>query len=405
MEILANPNIDWLGKKWIFLSISAVLALAGIVSMAVKGMNMGIDFTGGTLAYVKFAQKVELDRVRAALSRAGLKAEEVTSYDAPEKNEVQIRMERLSAGGEAGAQDLGTESNVVFRALSAEFDKEKAAGQVDLNNATRGDISDQLERTDPEQLRNKTSVSDYSAHYAQIAGRIVDYRTAQGGVISNVSGLSEAGVPAVVVSSLQKDFYLGKFSIISMESVGPKVGRELQTRARNAVLASLLGMLIYIAFRFKPIYGVAGVVALFHDVLITVGLFSLTGKEISLNVIAALLTLVGYSINDTIVVFDRVRENLRLVRRADLRTIINLSINQTLNRTLMTSGMTFLAVFSLYLFGGAVLNGFAFALTIGIIIGTYSSIAIASPIVMWWQTYTDRRKAKATGKAVTASRV
>ncbi|MCH8017828.1 MAG: protein translocase subunit SecF, partial [Acidobacteria bacterium] len=152
--------------------------------------------------------------------------------------------------------------------------------------------------------------------------------------------------------------------------------------------------LIYIAVRFWPIYGVAALVALFHDVFITVGIFSLTGREISLTVVAALLTLVGYSINDTIVVFDRVRENLRLMRKSDLGTIINASINQTLNRTIMTSGMTFLAVFSLYLFGGQVLQGFSFALVVGIIVGTYSSIAIASPIVLWWQSHLDRKNAR-----------
>jgi preprotein translocase subunit SecF len=180
-----------------------------------------------------------------------------------------------------------------------------------------------------------------------------------------------------------------------VESVGPKVGKELRGRAQNAILFSLLAMLVYIAVRFKPIYGVAGIIALFHDVFITVGLFSITGKEVSLNVIAALLTLVGYSINDTIVIFDRVRENLRLMRRADLATVINASVNQTLNRTILTSGMTFLAVLALYLFGGVVLDGFAFALVVGFIIGCYSTLAIASPVVLWWTTFKEKRKAAA----------
>ncbi len=192
-----------------------------------------------------------------------------------------------------------------------------------------------------------------------------------------------------------KDFYLGTFTILSVESVGPKVGSEMRDRAQNAIIFSLLGMLIYIAFRFRPIYGIAAIIALFHDVFLTLGLFALTGREISLTVVAALLTLVGYSINDTIVVFDRVRENLKLMRRADFATIINTSINQTLNRTIMTSGMTFLAVFSLYMLGGEALNGFSFALVMGILIGTYSSIAIASPIVFWWQMLMEKRKKNA----------
>jgi preprotein translocase subunit SecF len=173
--------------------------------------------------------------------------------------------------------------------------------------------------------------------------------------------------------------------------VGAVVGADLRHRATLAVGLSFLGMLIYVGFRFKPIYGIAGVIALIHDVCITLGLFALTQKEISLTVIAALLTLVGYSMNDTIVIFDRVRENLRTMRKESLYNVLNYSINQTLARTIMTSGMTFLSVFSLYVFGGEVLNGFSFALTVGIIIGTYSSIGIASPIVEWWYRGTERK--------------
>ena len=162
--------------------------------------------------------------------------------------------------------------------------------------------------------------------------------------------------------SLKKNFYAGPFAIKGSESIGAVVGSDLRRRATLAVGLSFLGMLVYIGFRFKPIYGVAAILALFHDVAITLGLFALTQKEISLTVIAALLTLVGYSVNDTIVIFDRVRENLRLMRKESLFQILNLSINQTLSRTIMTSGFTFLAVFSLFLFGGEVLNGFSFAL-------------------------------------------
>ena len=400
MEIFANPKIDWLGKKWIFLGISFAFIVAGAVSIAVKGLNLGIDFTGGTLVYVKFANKVELDQVRKALSDSGIKAEEVTLFDDPSKNQVQIRMARVAT---EATQDLSLESNTVFRALKARYDADKGQGgaQVDLNNISSSQLATLLQQSDPENLRaNKSAVSDYAKHYDQIADRIIEYRTSQGGVIASYSELAAAGAPKQVIDSLQQKTYPGSFTLISVESVGPKVGRDLQSRARNAVLFSLLGMLIYIAFRFKPIYGVAGVIALFHDVFITVGLFSITGKEVSLNVIAALLTLVGYSINDTIVIFDRVRENLRLVRRADLATIINLSVNQTLNRTILTSGFTFLAVLSLYLFGGEVLSGFSFAMVVGIIIGCYSTLAIASPIVLWWQMYMDRRKA--ASRAATA---
>jgi preprotein translocase subunit SecF len=177
------------------------------------------------------------------------------------------------------------------------------------------------------------------------------------------------------------------FSILSVQVVGPTVGRQLKVKAVQAISLSFAGMLVYLWFRFQLIYGVAAVVACFHDTLITVGAFALTGQEISLTVIAAILTLVGYSMNDTIVVFDRIRENLRISRREPLPDLVNRSINQTLSRTVLTSGLTFLTVLSLYVFGGQVLRGFSFALVIGILIGTYSSIAVAAPMLVAYQEW------------------
>lgn len=187
---------------------------------------------------------------------------------------------------------------------------------------------------------------------------------------------------------------------IKVDIVGPTVGHQLEGQAARAVLYSLLGMLVYLWFRFQLIYGVAAVVACFHDTLITVGAFSLASSagfnmEINLTVVAAILTLVGYSMNDTIVVFDRIRENLRLSRRENLADLVNRSINQTLSRTVLTSGLTFLTVLSLFVFGGQVLRGFSFALVIGILIGTYSSIAVAAPMLVAYQEW---RASK--GKAV-----
>jgi preprotein translocase subunit SecF len=174
---------------------------------------------------------------------------------------------------------------------------------------------------------------------------------------------------------------------VKVDSVGATVGHQLERQAALATLYSMLGMLVYLWFRFQLIYGVAAVVACFHDTLITVGAFALTGREISLTVIAAILTLVGYSMNDTIVVFDRIRENLRLSRREPLPDLVNRSINQTLSRTVLTSGLTFLTVLSLFVFGGEVLKGFSFALVVGILIGTYSSIAVAAPMLVAWQQF------------------
>ena len=188
----------------------------------------------------------------------------------------------------------------------------------------------------------------------------------------------------------------GEFEILNSESVGPKVGSDLRRQAVFATLYALAGILIYIAFRFEWIYGAAAVFAVFHDTLITLGFFSVFDKEINLTVIAALLTLVGYSVNDTIVVFDRVRENLRLSRRMNFESILNRSINQTLSRTILTSGLTLVAALAMYFFGGEVINNFAFALVIGVLIGTYSSIAVAAPMVLIYDEYKLRAKVRAT---------
>jgi preprotein translocase subunit SecF len=205
-----------------------------------------------------------------------------------------------------------------------------------------------------------------------------------------------------VVASLGDGFALSNFGVRNVDVVGPQVGKQLQNQAKLAILYSLIGMLVYLWFRFELIYGVAAVVACFHDTLITVGAFSLRNMEISLTVIAAILTLVGYSMNDTIVVFDRIRENLKLLRRDKLSDIVNRSINQTLSRTVLTSGLTFLTVLALYVFGGEVLRGFSFALVIGILIGTYSSIAVAAPMLVAYQDWRSQRSGRRTPPAAQA---
>ena len=179
----------------------------------------------------------------------------------------------------------------------------------------------------------------------------------------------------------------GELVSFSTEIVGPVVGEDLRRRARNATILALFAMLIYIGFRFEPVYGVGATVAVIHDVLVTLALVSIFNYEISLNVIAAFMTLVGYSVNDTIVIFDRIRENRHIHRRLELPDIVNLAINQTLRRTILTSGLTLLAVGALLLWGGEVLRAFSFVLVAGVVVGTYSSIAIASPIVLWWRSF------------------
>ena len=199
-----------------------------------------------------------------------------------------------------------------------------------------------------------------------------------------------------VENALNSNYHDSGFTVESVDIVGPTAGKALQKQALWATVYSLVGMLVYLWFRFELIYGVAAVVAVFHDTLITIGAFSLTNQEITLTVIAAILTLIGYSMNDTIVVFDRIRENLALSRRESLHDVVNRSINQTLSRTVISSGLTFLTVMSLFVFGGEVLHGFSFALVIGILIGTYSSIAVAAPMLVAYQEWRAKRGKTAT---------
>ncbi len=223
--------------------------------------------------------------------------------------------------------------------------------------------------------------------------RNVDQATSNDVLISLPEQTNEAALDAgrqQIVDALHAH-YNNSFSVRNVQVVGPTVGKQLEKQAGLATLYSMAGMLVYLWFRFQLIYGVAAVVACFHDTLITVGAFALTNQEISLTVIAAILTLVGYSMNDTIVVFDRIRENLRLSRRESLPDVVNRSINQTLSRTVLTSGLTFITVLSLYVFGGQVLKGFSFALVIGILIGTYSSIAVAAPMLVAYQEWRAKR--------------
>ena len=386
MELFKQTSINWLGKKWWFIGISAFMLLLGITSYFMRGgLNYGIDFTGGRVIFIKFQQTPNLDLIRDALKSESSSPPLIQRYDHPSKNQVVVRMQMTAANEQAGVKE-GKQR--VMTSLRNVFDSGQIGSQqLDFNNSGLDALNKYLVETDPDNLRtqNKTT-QELEDHYAKLAQSLKDYRDqTKGGLVPSLDDLKNApGVSDGAIASLKNRFYAGFFTVIGNESVGAVAGSDLRRRALLAIGLSFLAMLVYIGFRFKPIYGVAAIIALVHDVVITLGLFALTQKEISLTVIAALLTLVGYSVNDTIVIFDRVRENLRLMRKEPIHQILNLSINQTLSRTIMTSGFTFLAVVSLFLFGGEVLNGFSFALTIGIIVGSYSTIALASVIVEWW---------------------
>jgi preprotein translocase subunit SecF len=379
VEFFGNTNIDFLGKKWYFIAFSLIFSVSGLLSMLFwHGIPWGVDFRGGTLVYVKFSHQPDDNSVRSAMDRSGLRNAKIQRYGDPANNELLIDLD-VRETGEQQALDQG--KNAIIHALESNV----PAGKNDLNNSSSLAIKRYLLDKDPMHLG-----TDADPKYAAQAKNIADYRdNTMGGVLSSIDQLKSSGADPAAVSSLNDGFFLSDFGVRNVEIVGPTVGGQLRKQAGLATLYSLAGMLVYLGFRFEWIYGVAAVVTVFHDTLITVGAFSLLAPrfEISLTVIAAILTLIGYSNNDTIVVFDRIRENIKLMRREKLSDIVNRSINQTLSRTILTAGLTFLTVLALFIFGGEVLHGFSLALVIGILIGTYSSIAIAAPILVAYQDW------------------
>ena len=387
MELFRNTNFDFLKWKWPFITASLVVTAAGFISLAVKGgPNYGIDFRGGAQMRLRFATEPPMDKIRKALDEKvpGSSLQQVTGAQevevvTPIKNEKELNANR----------------QVMEDTLRGMFaDSEREAGREQL---LRGDVVRRLCGQ-----RCWMRASRFRMQQLQeVATNIEDFRNdEQGGLLKSFDELSSVkGVTPQIIAALKKECVLGPFTILSADVVGPKIGADLQRQAIEATLYALAGMLVYIWFRFEWIYGVAAVVAVFHDTLITIGLFSLINKEISLTVVAALLTLVGYSMNDTIVTFDRIRENLKILRREKLEHLINISVNQTLSRTVLTSGLTLMTALSLWLFGGEVLNGFSFAL----VWGSFSERTrrCLSPVrfCCWGRTSSKRRKRAAGGGA------
>lgn len=381
MQIFKDTNFDFLGNKWPFIIVSLLLTAVGLGSWIYKGgLSYGIDFKGGAEMRVRFIEEPPVDKIREELGnkiKGEISVQPVVGAGAPE----------LLIGTElTNENQLNAEREVMEQTLRAMFGG--STDKPDLNNMTSDDLATLL--------RGKPGVPAGEDDVQALVTSINSYRTSKGGIIRSIDELASApGVGTPALEALKQNATVGKFAILSTDVVGPKIGAELKQKAVLATLYALGGMLIYIAFRFEWVYGMAAVIAVAHDTIITLGLFSLTDKEISLTVIAALLTLVGYSMNDTIVIFDRIRENAKSMRRESMTNLINLSINQTLSRTIMTSGLTFLTALALWLFGGQVLEGFSFALVVGIIVGTFSSIFIASPILVAGQDFLAKRQPQA----------
>jgi preprotein translocase subunit SecF len=398
MEFFHNVNVDWMGKAKYFVSLSLILLAVGWISILRNGgLRYGIDFRGGTLVYVRFSGPAPVNQIRKGLQDAGLANSSIQTIsdnvlNGGAQNDVVIGIEKTGQGDEA----LDTGKQAILDVLHKTFGTVNAAGKQDFNSITASELAIYLTQKDP--LGLGTNAGE---RYNQLAQRLTDARDKEhSGIVTNFEGLKNVdGATPAVLSSLGSGFSLGNFTIRNVEIVGPKVGAQLRKQAFWATIYALGGMLLYIAFRFEWVYGAAAVIAVFHDVLITLGFFSIFHFEISLTVIAALLTLVGYSMNDTIVIFDRVREDLRLMRRDPFPEVVNKAINQTLSRTILTSGLTFLTVLVLFLMGGEVLRAFSFAMVVGVVVGTYSSFGIAAPIVVLWNKYRGQGTAVRAGSA------
>jgi preprotein translocase subunit SecF len=363
----------------------------GVVAIFFMGkLNLGIDFAGGTQLTVKFREAPQVDELRTVVARAGVREPQIQSFGAAARHEVIIRTPIAEASEEGTAPQ-------VLAALDRHFNPDRAE-RPDLNQVGSATVATLLAAANPDGVPGDPAV--VQSHYQAVAERILGVRKTSG----MFSGWDEVrgveGVSPHAVEALRGGAVIGDFATLATENVGPQVGSELRRRGILAVVGALLGMLVYIWIRFELRFGVGATMASLHDVLITLGIYAFMGYEFNLTTIAAFLTLVGYSVNDTVVTFDRVRENLRKSRGQDMLGLLNRSLNQMLSRTLLTGGTTILAALMLWLFGGEAIKGFAFILWVGIIVGTYSSIYIASPFALLWEKwFGGRERAKRAAAA------
>ncbi len=383
MQLFKTPNIRFLRYKYVALAVMAAIVLAGVLNLTVfKGLKLGVDFGEGTLLRVKMKAPSSEGDIRDLLQADGLGRSQVQKIGSTNQ-EFQIRALESAGAGESSEEQLEAHEALADRIIEAlrgeDGAAERARGLVDLNDIDEKALTNLLETSFP-------------GSGPEAARGILATRN-QKGIIADFQELAGIGLKPEILSFLQEKTYLGQLTVMSRETVGPQVGADLRRKAVQATIWSLLGMLIYIALRFKIEYGVAAIFTLALDVLITMSVYSFTNREINLPIIAGILTIVGFSLNDTIVIFDRVRENQKMLRGKALEEVMNASINQCLSRTIITSGTVILTVGALFLFGGEVINDFAFLMLVGTIEGIFSTIYMACPVVLFWHKWFKPKKA------------
>jgi preprotein translocase subunit SecF len=385
MQFFGETHLNFVGTRKVAFIISIILILAGLVSWAIKGgPDLSIDFEGGTLVQVRFEEPVPIEQLRDVVAAAGYGGAQIQVFGQP--NEYLIKVEKVEESGIASTKLLEALEAVApgsswrtidVKELPPDYSSGFEGGTLVVVEAdTIPPIAELEEMVRAEGVGIVESTLETSSRIA--------FNLPYQGV--------EAKAAERLRDSLVEGFPERTIEVRRTETVGPKIGQELKNRAWAAIVISIFGILIYITWRFEFKFAIGAIVALIHDVVITVGIFSIMGKEISLAIIAALLTIVGYSLNDTIVVFDRIRENFSLRRRESYDSMINISINESLSRTIITSLTTLIVVLFLLFMGGEVIHDFAFALMVGILVGTYSSIYVASPILIEWQNRLSARK-------------
>ncbi len=381
LQVFTHANFRLMyGTKWFFILFSILAVAAAIGVMAARGFNYGIDFAGGTAVQLKFREPPRVEELRSALEKSGLGDISIQAIGDVADNEVLIRVEQRREKADSAGSQGGEASAEILDALKMPVDRSAAQeGTIDLNIVSRSGLQEWL----ASRLPDPGPGADNAQKAAEAAEAVVKYRTEHGGLFGNLSEVASIpGISPEAATVLSKAA-LGPFALRGVEFVGPTAGRELLLDTGWLILLSVLGILVYVWFRFhKWMWGLTAIIALVHDVIIAAGAISLTGKEFSLTVVAALLTILGYSINDTIVVFDRIRENLRLYREVDFEDLVNASVNQTLSRTILTVFTVLIAITALYLYGGEKLNPMSFCLLVGVAFGSYSSVFVASGLLV-----------------------
>ena len=395
-DFFSKINVDWMGIRRPLIAVSIVVLLLGLVSAISRQLtpegtdafNLGVDFKGGTVITAKFKDgKPSEDEIRLALQKVGF-SDSVIQASLDKGDEVLIKVPLLE-----GEEDIAFVKNKTKEdktAKKGDNDRsQKAQSEKETSPDSGADVNGVSNAGEPS--KSNTSDSSNSNPETKTTDKIkpkekdIDRNQVSMGrklVKQALDSFGKEASPGTVLA----DSADAKYQIVGTDSVGPVAGKKLRNQAVLATLLGMVGILLFIAFRYDWTYAAGAVIAVFHDVLVTLAFFTIFQWEVSLTVLAALLTLVGFSVNDSIVIFDRIRENLTLDRKRSLYQLTNDSINQTMSRTIVTNGLVFLAVLALVLFGGEVLRGFSLALFVGAITGTYSTIAIASPIAIWWQS-------------------